>query len=175
MADYYSQCVVSPMLRCRDLTAAELLLLCSIFESEIDKDELYLFAEVGRNSMIDLDVPDIAAALATSGTGSAAVDLLRKALADLSDEDTVAEIELDDEWITILQEVVRRSDALTFIAVETGFNCSKMRADGFGGAALVITADAVDAMSTSQFIDETLALRLGAATACAEGPGGSDA
>ena len=161
MADYYSQCVVSPTLPLADLTAAEQLVLRTIFDSEVDGDELYLFAEIGRNSMIDLERPDMLAALAGTDGASAATRLLSKAVAGLPDGEGTAEIDLDDEWIEILQEIVRRSNALSFIAIETGFNCSKMRSDGFGGAAIVITADTVDTMSTSQFIDETLALRLG--------------
>jgi len=161
MADYYSQCVVSPMLPLADLTAAEQLILRNIFDSEVDGDELYLFAEIGRNTMIDLELPDMLAALAATGVASAATRLLGKAVAELPEGEAAAEIELDDEWIEILQEIVRRSNALTFVTIETGFNCSKMRSDGFGGAAIVITADTVDTMSTSQFIDETLAARLG--------------
>lgn len=175
MADYYSPCVVSPMLPLRELTAAERLILCNVFESETENDELYLFAEIGRNSMIDLELPDIVAALATSTESSAAADLLVGAIAGLPDGHTVAEIDLDDRWIDILQEIVRRSPTLTFIAIETGFNCSKMRPDGFGGSALVITADTIDAMSTSQFIDETLARRLGAAAEPLSEAGESDA
>lgn len=175
MADYYSQCVVSPMLSLSELTAAERLILCNMFEFETDADELYLFAEVGRNSMIDLALPDVRAALATTAGGTAAADLLAGAITGLSEDDTVAEIDLDDHWIGILQEIVRRSPTLTFVAIETGFSCSKMRPDGFGGAALVITADTVDAMSTSQFIDETLTLRLGAATHPSSRAGGTDA
>lgn len=60
---------------------------------------------------------------------------------------------------------------LSFVAIETGFNCSKMRPDGFGGAAIVITAETIDAMSTSQFIDETLTARLGGATHAVVGGG----
>ena len=161
MADYYSQCVVSPTLPLADLTAAEKLILCNIFDSEVDDDELYLFAEIGRNTMIELEVPDMLAALAGTGIASAATRLLSKAVAELPDGEGTAEIEIDDGWIEIFREIVRRSDALTFVAIETGFNCSKMRSDGFGGAAIVITADTVDTMSTSQFIDETLTARLG--------------
>ncbi len=160
MADYYSQCVVSPMLPLADLTAAEQLILRNIFDSEVEAGELYLFAEIGRNTMIDLELPDMLAALAGTGVASAATRLLSKAVAKSPDGEGTAEIELDDEWIEILQEIMRRSNALTFVTIETGFNCSKMRPDGFGGAAMVITADTIDTMSTSQFIDETLSARL---------------
>jgi hypothetical protein len=175
MADYYSQCVVSPMLPLADLTAAEQLILRNIFDSEVDGDELYLFAEIGRNTMIDLELPDMLAALAATGFASDATRLLSKAVAELPEGEGSAEIELDDELIEILQEIVRRSNALTFVAIETGFNCSKMRSDGFGGAAIVITADTVDTMSTSQFIDETLASRLGTTNRSSPPEGGISA
>ena len=35
--------------------------------------------------------------------------------------------------------------------------CSKMRADGFGGMALFITADAIKACSTTEFLSDCLA------------------
>jgi len=175
MADYYSQCVVSPMLPLADLTAAEQLILRNIFDSEVDGDELYLFAEIGRNTMIDLELPDMLAALAATCVAAAATRLLSKAVAELPEGEAAAEIELDDEWIEILQEIVRRSNALTFVTIETGFNCSKMRSDGFGGAAIVITADTVDTMSTSQFIDETLAARLGTTNRSSPPEGGISA
>lgn len=161
MADYYSQCVVSPLLPLADVTAAEQLILRNIFDSEVDGDELYLFAEIARNSMITLELPDMLAALVETGVASPATRLLSKAVAELPESEAAAEIEIDDGWIEIFQEIVRRSKTLTFVAIETGFNCSKMRSDGFGGAAIVITAETIDLMSTSQFIDETLAARLG--------------
>jgi len=37
-----------------------------------------------------------------------------------------------------------------------------MRPDGFGGAATVITRDAIDSLSTFEFIDTVLAERLSA-------------
>jgi hypothetical protein len=51
---------------------------------------------------------------------------------------------------------VRRS-ALDFIEVETAWTCTKMRPDGFGGAATLITADAIEGMSTSSWLDEAIA------------------
>lgn len=174
MADYYSQCVVSPMLPLADVTAAEQLVLRNMFNSELEGDELYLFAGMGRNSMIGLEVPDILTALSSTGVASIATRLLSKAVADLADGEISAEIDVDDHWLEILQEIVGRSDTLSFVVIETGFNCSKMRPDGFGGAAIVITAEIIDAMSTSQFVDETLAARLGGATYPVLDGGGSD-
>lgn len=172
MADYYSQCVVSPMLPLAELTEAEQLVLRNIFDSQLDGEDLYLFTEIGRNSLIELALPDMRAALASAEIVSLATRLLSKAVADLPDGEDTAEIELDDEWLEIFQEIVQRSDTLTFVAIETGFNCSKVRPDGFGGAAIVITAEAIDTISTSQFIDETLAARLGKTSSAMPHDGG---
>lgn len=161
MADYYSQCVVSPQLPLRDITASEQLVLRNIFDSALLGEELYLFAEIGRHTSIALELPDMLEALSATAFESAATMLLTKGIDDIPAGAAIAEIEIDDEWIDILQEILRRSSALAFITIETSFNCSKMRSDGFGGGAVVITADAVDTMSTRQFIDETRALRLG--------------
>ncbi len=159
MADYYSQCVVSPTLPLGEITAAEQLILRTIFDSEIDNGELYLFAEVGHHDTIDLDLPDMQAALAETTIPSAATRLLIKAVADLACGEETATLDLQDEWIEIFQDIIGRSAQITFITIETSFTCSKMRPDGFGGSAQVITQANVDTMSTSQFIDETLATR----------------
>jgi hypothetical protein len=69
------------------------------------------------------------------------------------------EVELDlslTSWEYLLQDIVRRSPTLRYITVVTAFTCSKMRADGFGGAALFITADAVKGHSTDEFLADCL-------------------
>ena len=55
------------------------------------------------------------------------------------------------------QDIVRRSAKLRYITVTTAFTCSKMRDDGFGGMALFITADAIKACSTTEFLSDCLA------------------
>jgi hypothetical protein len=162
MADYYSQCVVSPTLPLTDLTAAERLVLCAIFDSEVDEQDLYLFAEISRSSSITLELPDALVALSATAAASAATRLLSKGVADTPEGEDLVEIDVEDAWTEIFQEIVRRSDTLSFVAIETGLTCSRMRSDGFGGAAVVVTADTCDTMSTSQFIDETLAARFAA-------------
>lgn len=105
MADYYSQCVVSPMLPLADVTAAEQLVLRNMFDSELEGDELYLFAEIGRNSMIGLEIPEILAALSSTGVASAATRLLSKAVADLAD----AKLLPKSTWTIIGWRSCRRS------------------------------------------------------------------
>jgi hypothetical protein len=45
---------------------------------------------------------------------------------------------------------------LTYVWVVTSYQCSKLRPDGFGGAASVITADQFRFKSTDDLIDEFL-------------------
>ena len=60
-------------------------------------------------------------------------------------------------WEFILQDIVRRSSTLSYVTVTTAFTCSKMRPDGFGAMALFITATAIKAYSTSDFLSDCLA------------------
>jgi hypothetical protein len=62
----------------------------------------------------------------------------------------------DTSWEFFLQDVVKRSQTLAYISVVAAFTRSRMRADGFGGMAMLITADAIRGKSTNDLIDEFL-------------------
>ncbi len=69
------------------------------------------------------------------------------------------EIELDFSdrcWQTIFQDIVRRSPSLCYVTAVSSFTCTKMRPDGFGGMAVLITADAVMGKSTSDIVADFL-------------------
>ena len=71
-----------------------------------------------------------------------------------------AEIDLDlsgTSWELIFQDIVRRSPTLRYVTAITSFDCSKMRPDGFGGMAVLITADRIIGKSTHDLIAEFLA------------------
>lgn len=57
---------------------------------------------------------------------------------------------------------MRRSSTLTYVSAVSSFTCSRMRADGFGGAVVIITADAILGKSTNdllqEFIDQVVPL-----------------
>ena len=83
---------------------------------------------------------------------------MRAELAASPQEDE--EFELDFSLIgydRIFQDIVRRSSDLDHIQIVAAWTCTRMRPDGFGGMATVITADAVESMSTASFIEEVLA------------------
>ncbi|MDY7524269.1 hypothetical protein [Sphingomonas sp. 10B4] len=160
MADYFSQSVVLPYIPRGDFSPGERLILLAMFEHEEVDGEYYLFAEHGRQDFLAIDVADIREALIDTPADSVAARLLVSSLASAGDATGIIEVDAADVWIDLLQDVLRRSDTLDHISIETAHSCSRMRSDGFGGAAIVITADGIDAMSTSQFIDETLGARL---------------
>jgi hypothetical protein len=72
--------------------------------------------------------------------------------------DTQVELDLSvTSWEPIFQDIVRRSRTLEHIIVVSAFTCTKMRPDGFGGMAMVITADAIRGKSTNDIIEDILA------------------
>ena len=50
-----------------------------------------------------------------------------------------------------------RSPSLHYVTAVTAFTCSKMRPDGFGGMAILITDTAVTGKSTNDIIEDFLA------------------
>jgi len=45
---------------------------------------------------------------------------------------------------------------LKYVTIVAAFTCSKMRSDGFGGAATLITADAILGKSTTDILEDFL-------------------
>src|SRR5271169_7226477 len=95
-----------------------------------------------QRDMIWLDRAPIEAALAQSSTiiDSTAATFVTGQLAHVP-ADTV-EIELDFidmGWEAIFQDIVRRSASLRYVTAVSAFTCSRMRPDGFGGMAVLIT------------------------------------
>ena len=65
---------------------------------------------------------------------------------------------LDDFSVHVLQQILKKMApaSVPHIVVEYANTCSKMRQDGFGGGAIIITRDKIHRMNTSQWVDETL-------------------
>ena len=160
MADYYAPTVVQQTIPNADMTPLELFLLSNVFSAEADGDGWYFFAEESPSDMIDVRRIELAAALeASKDAESEANAYIESQLAEAPAD--ASEIELDFSifsWEFLLRSIVRRSPTLPYIAVVTSFTCSKMRADGFGGTAMLITADKIMFKSTEDilhaFMDE---------------------
>lgn len=160
MADYYTPTVVQPTIRYVDMTPLEQLLLTQIFESEPDNDGLYFFAEIMPADQFELPIETLRGALvASNGVASQATTFVNNRLRDAGEG--YADIELDlsvTSWEFIFQDIVKRSATLDHVTVVSAFTCTRMRPDGFGGMAIVITADAIRGKSTGDilcdFLDE---------------------
>ena len=160
MADYFARTVMTPPFPEAALSLADRLLLDMIFESAPTEEAgVFFFASISPSFEGELDSAAVASAIAISPPGVART--LLKAVQDLS-VPTVA-IDIAGDWERLLQDIMRRA-GLTHIVVETAFTCSTMRPEGFGGAATVITADAIDSLSTFDFVDTVLAARLSVKT-----------
>lgn len=164
MADYFSQTVIRPDIPRAAMTDLEWGVLRDMFEHEEVGEDVYFFASHGPNDFVFLDVAE-ARQLLDEGDGveSSVADLVRKEIAACDKE--AAALELDMSVIGfegIFQDIIRRS-ALDYVEVETAWTCSKMRPDGFGGAATLITAEDIASVSTAGFLEEAVARVMGPA------------
>jgi hypothetical protein len=166
MSEYYHQTVIQQLIPDADMTPLERLLLSNIFTAERDDDGWYFFAEENPCVMITVTRRELEQALAASpDDGSAARACVAEQLA--ASETGAAEIDLDISDASLdlsgtsfeffLQDIVRRSKTLKYISVVTSFTCSRMRPDGFGGMAVLITPDAIVGKTTGDFLEDMIA------------------
>ena len=161
MADYPVRTIMTPPLPDEALSLAERLLFDMMFESSPAEDGgRFFFAGTTPTFEGELDSALVASAIAISPPGIART--LLEAVQDRS-APTVP-IDIAGDWERLLQDIVRREAALTHIVVVTAFISTTIRADGFGGAATVITAEAIDSLSTFDFVETVLAARLSVKT-----------
>ncbi len=158
MADYFSPTVIQPSIRLADMTPLESQLLRAIFDAEPDGEALYFHSRSGPNDMLELSVVDLHAPLAASaGIESSTSTFVAERLLAAADDAAEIEIDLSDRsWAIIFQDIVRRSPTLEYVTAITSFTRSKMRPDGFGGMAMVITADGVTGKSTQDILRNLL-------------------
>ena len=83
-----------------------------------------------------------AAIAASNGTAGTVATCVAECLSRAAPEETEIDFDLSGtSWELIFQDIVRRSPTLRYVTAITSFDCSKMRPDGFGGMAVLITAD----------------------------------
>lgn len=154
MADYYTPTVVDPVIPVSAILPVEAMFLRQVFDEDIEKGIAYYYSDEGASDLIFLD-PKVREALeATDHASSRLVAKLLEAHADAIKGDE--EIELDmagDLWPDVLQDIVRRAPDIQELTVTMAFTCSKMRPDGFGGLAMLITASTIRSESTHTLFD----------------------
>jgi len=160
MADYYTPTVIQQTIPEADMTALERLLLSHIFEAERDGEGWYFFSELGPADMTLVERAALEAALAASqlDVDNTANAFVREHLASLNTEelgDLQVDLDLrETSWQFVVQDIVRRSPTLKYVSAVSSFTCSRMRPDGFGGAVVVISADAILGRSTTDLLEE---------------------
>jgi hypothetical protein len=163
MADYYSPTVIQQSIPDADMTPLELLLLSHIFDAEQDGDNWYFFSEQGPYDMLSIERGALESALAASeSAGDASANrFVREHLPDpLAIGPLPSHVDIDlstTSWEFIMQDIVKRSLTLTYVSAVSSFTCSRMRPDGFGGAAVLISADEIIGKSTSDLLEEFIA------------------
>jgi hypothetical protein len=140
------------------MTPLERLLLTQIFESELDGDGLYFFAEIMPAEQIELPIETLRNALAASdGVASETTTFVLDQIKTIGEDDSDVEFDLSvTSWEFILQDIVKRSATVDHITVVSAFTCTRMRPDGFGGMAILITADAIRGKSTEDILGDFL-------------------
>ena len=156
MADYFTPTVIQPAIPAADITPLERLLLSHIFSAEPDGEGLYFCADEGPCDLIWIDRAPIETALAQSIPGTATA-FVTEQLARLPTDNVEIELDCSDMlWESIFQDIVRRSASLRYVTAVSAFTCSKMRPDGFGGMAVLITPTSVMGKSTSDIVEDFL-------------------
>jgi hypothetical protein len=161
MADYFSPTVLQQPIPVADMTPLERLVLGLIFDAEPDGDALYFHTSLGPSDAIELPIDDLRTAFEASvSIDSTAATYIAERLATAPADDPEIEIDFSGtSWEFIVQDIVRRSPTLRYVTAVTSFTCSKMRPDGFGGMAVLITADAIRGKSTNDILEDFLAER----------------
>jgi len=159
MADYFSPTVIQPPIPLADMTPLERLVLGRIFDAEMDGEALYFHAAEGPRDVIGFSVDKLRAAFdASAGIASTATSYVAERQIAASADDTEIEIDFSGmSWETMFQDIVRRSSTVRYVMAVTSFTCSKMRPDGFGGMAVLITAEAIRGQSTNDILEDLLA------------------
>ena len=160
MADYYTPTVIQQTIPETDMTPLERLLLSQIFDVEREREGWYFFSEQGPSDMILVERAALETAFTQSQVSAESVanTLVKEHLLKLQGAGPDAQlVDLDlsmTSWESILQDIVRRSPTLRYVSAVSSFTCSRMRSDGFGGAVVVISADAILGKSTIDLLEE---------------------
>ena len=155
MADYCTPTVVDPMIPLAAMLPIERLFLSQVFDEELTSEAAYYCSEDGARDLISLSSAEVRAALdaATPVTSRLAQKLIYAQADAILGEDDFELDECGDLWADVLQDIVRRSSDLDHLTVTMAFTCSKMRPDGFGGLAMLITASTIRSESTHTLFD----------------------
>lgn len=152
MSDYYQQTVVHQPIPHDCMAPLERWLMDRIFEHEPDGENCeYYFASECPATEVEFDESfEVAREQSQSLCAELCAEVAHHADGSLVDLNAV-------HFSTVLQSIVKRNrDRLPYVTAESGFTCSKMRPDGFGGASWLITPDEIAFQSTGEWLEAEL-------------------
>lgn len=160
MADYFTPTVVQQQIPAGLISPFEKLLLGAMFEHEEEDGKIYYFADDTPSDFPTLGRAGLEKALAASPQKSRLEEFAQRELemapscsADI-DLDLTASLYGSDAYLVILQDIIRRSKGrLPYLTITAAWTCSRMRPDGFGGHASIITPRAIRYWSTSRYLE----------------------
>ena len=162
MADYRTQTVVQPEIPAKDLTALEYFILSQMFTMDETPDggKLYLYADEGIQECFDVRAADLQIAVDQSNEKDCALIRFCAAALMLNTAVGAPIISLDftgvgTGYVQIFQDIIAHSDTVEYVTLESAHTCSKMRSDGFGGSAEIITAQDYHYVNTSEWLTNT--------------------
>jgi len=158
MADYESPTIIQPSIPQTSITPLERLLLYNMFQSELDGDKVYFFAKKWIEDLIELNLNELRRAYAESvDLGGQAVAFTAKALAAARPDDVTITLDMTEtSWEFFFQDIIAREPGLKYVKALSAWTCSKMKPDGFGGMAVLITAERILGKSTDDVINDFL-------------------
>ena len=166
MANYYSPTIVQPKIPLIDITPLEKLILSQIFCAEEDQGELYLYSDEGPLSLLFLSTAELRGAFAASAAiESRIASFIEARIKEAPGDSATIEVDCSDGELSypfILQDILRRSKTVPYITVVASYSCSRMRPDGFGGSATLVTPTVIDGSSTYQILEELILKHIGA-------------
>ncbi len=157
MADYYTQTVILQEIPERLIAPFERLLLAEIFESDNHDGNIYYYASERPNDFITLDRRAVENALSKCRVRSRLRSALVERLLKSDPQHDCFDFDLTSApaYTTILQDIVRRSKGdLPYLTIAGAYTSSKMRPDGFGGMAIIITPYRIRYSSTYDVIEK---------------------
>ena len=156
MADYYTQTVIHQHIPERLIAPFELLLLAEIFESDRHDDSFYYYASERPNDFITIDPRVLCATLAISPRKIPPPLLAQTATCRMPcrtfrisiSTSQPRPIETAPTSSSSRTSCAGRKGELPYLTIAAAYTCSKMRADGFGGMAIIITPRGILYQST---------------------------
>lgn len=163
MAEYRSPCVVTPNIPLSCLNAVEKFILTTVLQHERVEAEqaLYLYSENGIDEEIKVSRQKCEAALSQTepGTDRLAMLLAAEIFAPSQRDDSEPLVCFINglDPLHVLQGIVRRHpDKLPYVVIQQALTCTRMRPDGFGGAAAFISPSGIEHICTTSWAQERI-------------------